>query len=39
MHTVQDCSTEVSGEKEHGGNTILTTNRKHMQAAHCSQLL
>ena len=39
MHTVQACSTEISGEKEHGGNAILTTNRKLMQAAHCSSLL
>ena len=36
MHTVQGFCTEVWGEKEHGGNAILTTNRKLMQAAHCS---
>ena len=38
MHTVQACCTEVSGEKEHGGNAILTTNRKLTHAAHCSSL-
>jgi len=29
MHTVQAYCTEVSGEKKHGGNAILTTKKTY----------